>query len=95
VKIECPNCHALFRVVTEEKELIEDEKAEDVKEGIKGEAEEVLEVLNPLGAFTRHVPGSFGKEEAVDDLTYEYRFKCKHCGHEWTELREREKVSKD
>ena len=24
------------------------------------------------------------------DLTYEDRFKCRHCGHEWTELKTKE-----
>lgn len=87
-KIECPNCHHLFSVVTEESaQLIDDEKAEDIKESVPEKIEEGLDNLVP---FSRRVPGSFGRETEVDDLTYEYKFKCKNCGHEWTELREKD-----
>ncbi len=90
-KIECPNCHHLFSVVTEESaQLIDDEKAEDIKESVPEKIEEGLDNLVP---FSRRVPGSFGRETEVDDLTYEYKFKCKNCGHEWTELREKERAS--
>lgn len=91
-KIECPNCHHLFRVVTEEnKDLIQDEPGEDIKENLREKVEGALDNLVPL---SRRVPGSFGKDVNVDYLTYEYKFKCKHCGYEWTELKEKEKVDK-
>jgi Zn finger protein HypA/HybF involved in hydrogenase expression len=91
-KIECPQCHHLFSVVTEENmELIEDEKGEDIKENPREKVEDALETLVP---FSRRVPGSFGTEVNVDYLTYEYKFKCKHCGNEWTELKEKERVTK-
>lgn len=93
MKIECPQCHHLFGVVTEEnKKLIEDEKAEDIKDNLRERIEDDLELLNPM---SRSVPGHRGQEVPVDDLTYEYRFKCTHCGHEWTELKEKERVSKE
>jgi hypothetical protein len=82
----------MFSVVTEEnKVLIDDEKAEDIKENAPEKIEDALATLVP---FSRRVPGSFGKETKVDDLTYEYKFKCKHCGNEWTELKEEERVNK-
>jgi hypothetical protein len=91
-KIECPNCHHLFRVVTEEnKDLIQDEPGEDVKEDFKEKVEDALDTLVP---FSTRVPGSFGRDVDVDYLTYEYKFKCKHCGYEWTELKEKEKAEK-
>ena len=82
----------LFRVTTESKDLIDDEKAEDLKDNIAEKAELALEWLNPVGVVP--MSGSTGKEVKVDDLTYEYRFKCKHCGYEWTELKEKERVAK-
>jgi hypothetical protein len=92
-KIECPNCHHAFSVVTEEnKKLIDDEKAQDLKTTPGEKTEEFLEYLNPVDQVP--MSGSKGKEVNVDDLTYEYRFKCKHCGYEWTELKEKERVSK-
>jgi hypothetical protein len=93
MKIECPKCHHLFSVVTEEnKKLIEDEKVEDFKDTLRERVEDDLELLNPI---SRRVPGSRGRDVDADDLTYEYRFKCTHCGNEWTELKEEERVSKE
>ena len=88
MKIECPQCHSLFRVVTEDKKLIEDEKAEGFAESAGEKVEDALEGLIPM---SRRVPGSLGEDVDVEDLTYEYRFKCKRCGHEWTELEEKER----
>jgi uncharacterized Zn finger protein (UPF0148 family) len=92
MKIECPNCHTLFRVVTVEKELVQDEKAEDIKDTRGEKAEEALEFLNPFTVAP--VAGSKGRDVGVDDLTYEYHYRCKHCGYEWTELKEKEKIDK-
>jgi rubredoxin len=92
LKIECPQCHRLFRVVTESKELIQDEKVEDFREDRAEDVKDILEFLNPISVVP--VRGAFGRDVAADDLTYEYRFKCKHCGYEWTELKEKEKISK-
>jgi len=92
LKIECPKCHSLFRVVTESKELIQDDKVDEIKVTAGERVKEVLEFLNPLGVVP--MAGSAGREVHADDLTYQYRFKCKHCGYEWTELKEKESASK-
>jgi len=84
----------MFSIVTEEKKaLIDDEKAEDIKTTPAEKAEEFLEYLNPVGVVP--MSGTRGNEVNVDDLTYEYRFKCKHCGYGWTELKEKERVTKN
>jgi hypothetical protein len=80
LKIECPKCHSLFRVVTESKELIQDEKVDEIKVTPGERVKEVLEFLNPVGMVP--MAGSAGREVHADDLTYQYRFKCKHCGYE-------------
>lgn len=88
MKLECPQCHSLFRVVTESKKLIEDEKVEDYRESKPREVEDALEGLNPIRR--RGVPFSkYAKEVETDDLTYELTFKCTKCGHEWTQLEEK------
>lgn len=92
-KVRCPNCHSFFRVVIEEKDKpIEDEKVEDFKETEARRVEDALESLIPM---SQRVPGSLGHDVSADLLTYEYKFKCKKCGKEWTELKEKERVSKD
>ena len=80
-------------MVTEDKKnLIEDEKGEDFRENTKERVEDALESLVP---FSLRVPGSLGKDVDVDYLTFEYKFKCIHCGKEWTELKEKERISKN
>ncbi len=88
MKVECPQCHALFRVELESKKLIEDEKVEDYRESKPREVEDALEAINPLRR--RGVPLSkYAKDVDSDDLTFELTFKCKKCGNEWTELEEK------
>ena len=90
-KVECPSCHHLFSVVTEEnKKLIDDEKATDIKESVRERLGDILDII----PYNLRVPGSKGEEKNVDDLTYEYKFKCKNCGYEWTQLKEEERVDK-
>ena len=91
LKIECPKCHSLFQV-TETKELIQDDKVDVIKVTPGERVKEVLEFLNPVGMVP--MAGSEGREVHADDLTYQYSFKCKHCGYEWTEIKEKETVSK-
>ena len=91
LKIECPKCHSLFRIKTEGKDLIEDEKVEDFKED---KAEQVKDILEFLGPFERVPVRGLLRDVPADDLTYQYRYKCKHCGFDWVELKEKEKVAK-
>lgn len=102
-KIVCPKCHTPFRVVTESKEVIEDEEGEDIREDKKEKVEDALEQLvptgPPMGPYGSYTPvgpvsGSLGEEVPTDTKLYEYRFKCKHCGYEWTETKEKEVVEK-
>lgn len=74
------------------KELVEDEPAEDIKDTGPEKVEEALEFLDPFQIVP--VSGSKGRDVNVDDLTYEYHFRCKHCGYAWTEFKEKEKVDK-
>ena len=92
MKIECPKCHSLFRIKTEGKEVIQDEQVEDFREDKEEEVKDFLEFLDPLAIVP--VRGAFGRDVNAEDLTYQYEYKCKHCGFEWVELKEREKVAK-
>jgi transcription initiation factor IIE alpha subunit len=94
MQIECPQCHHLFRVVLEKKELLDDEEAEDYVENKKEKAESFLEFITPVGTRP-YYPGSLGRDVNVDEKTYEYTFKCKHCGNEWSEFKTKEEIGKD
>lgn len=34
-----------------------------------------------------------GETALVDVEEFEYRYKCKHCGHSWSEVREKEHLA--
>ena len=97
-KVVCPNCHHPFSVVLESSKEVFDQPAADIKENSREKIKDVLEQLIPSGpmrtpAYER-VPGSLGDEVSVDEEIFEYNFKCKHCGYEWTETKEKEVVDK-
>ncbi|MDH2901218.1 MAG: hypothetical protein PXY39_09625 [archaeon] len=94
MKVECPQCHRPFRVMLEDKEVVDDERAEDFKEDLKEKVEDALDALEPIHVRP-WVPGSHGRDVEVDEKTYEYTFKCKHCGNEWTEFKTKEKQVKE
>lgn len=91
MKVECPNCHSVFRVVTESKELVEDNPEED----FKGSALEDIRPTGPPGmGMWGSDTGYSGKDVETEDELYEYKFKCKRCGYEWTEYKDVEKIDK-
>ena len=82
----CPACGRRFHIKLVSKKLIDDRKhVEEIKE-----------------ASLSHLPQSFGMtglspvvlEDTVpitiDVEDFQYSYKCKHCGHEWVEMRTKE-----
>ncbi len=93
MKVICPKCHHLLSVVTEDKILVRDEKVTTI-----------ISDLNPLELAEHSIQSRggvtpfdtrMGREVDADDLSYEYDFKCKHCGHEWTEFKTKQVVHKE
>ena len=80
----CPNCGRRFHIRLVSKELVGDRK----------ETEELRQMLSPSV-----LPGSrYGPQTSaiiveseipvtVDIKEFNYAYKCKHCGHEWSETR--------
>lgn len=86
----CPGCGRRFHIVLVEKKEVEEH------EEIQGPAPlrpvhagvgQRLEALVPVEAsmeLREATPNVFSMKE------FQYRYKCKHCGHEWTEIRLKE-----
>jgi hypothetical protein len=83
-----------LHVVLEEKQLASEEKSEDFMEDRKEKAQSFVEFIVPIGTRP-YYPGSMGRDVNVDEKTFEYTFKCKHCGNEWTEFQTEEQIMKD
>ena len=82
----CPNCGRRFEIRLVGKELID---SETIKETRPIEAD-----------YFSGSPGSYlelGETEPVyvDVEKFQYSYKCKHCGHQWVEIKEKEDERKD
>jgi DNA-directed RNA polymerase subunit RPC12/RpoP len=87
----CPSCGRRFEI-----RLVKKEQADS------SELTEKLErPMNPITArsmspiiSTRSAPALLSNEapSIVDIEDFRYSYKCKHCGHEWSEVRETERT---
>ena len=83
MSITCPKCHRPFTKELEgEKLLAENEGEEKRIDAMVGN--------RPMLGMSRITGATETTSVHTIDLTYEDRFKCKHCGHEWTELKTKE-----
>lgn len=88
MEIECPNCHKFFTIEKEGSEIVDDEKAEGLHSTLKDDLKDVEDFAkHPLNMH----PMPEETEDEVEDVTTEYKYKCKHCGHEWSEFKTKEK----
>jgi len=71
----CPSCGRKFEVRLVGKNLVDEEE----------ETEETPIVSSPLTPFYHEV----GEDEPliVDFKEFRYAYKCRHCGHQWSEIR--------
>ena len=84
----CPSCGRRFHIKLVSKKLVEERK--DVEEINRAMISTV-----PMGYAAGVAPViPITVEEKVpvtiDVEDFQYSYKCKHCGHAWTELREEE-----
>lgn len=84
----CPSCGRRFEIRLVGRKLVDDRKTtEEIKE----------EAVAPAGLGTGggYGGGSYVYVEekvpvTIDVKDFDYTYKCRHCGHVWTELREKE-----
>jgi rubredoxin len=73
-EIICPQCHRLFTKELEDKEFVGHDFVEEPGE--------------PVGLKGATRPGTWEPYFVRKEISrYRYRYKCKHCGHEWTEIK--------
>jgi predicted RNA-binding Zn-ribbon protein involved in translation (DUF1610 family) len=90
----CPNCGKRFEIRLVSKKLVDDRKTEqEIKQA-------ALVPGGQIGGASLGTGRAFGMggvtyvEEniplTIDVEDFDYTYKCKHCGHVWTELHEKE-----
>ena len=72
----CPSCGRRFEIRLVKKERVD---SEAITEGLKPSAPSSPSRLSAL-------PLSQDAPSIVDIEDFRYTYKCKHCGHEWSEV---------
>jgi len=81
----CPNCGRRFEIRLVSKELIDSESLKETRpiaaDYFSGSPESYVELSDTEPVY-------------VDIAKFQYSYKCKHCGHQWVEIKEEEEERK-
>lgn len=83
----CPSCGRRFEIRLVSKKLADDKTTTTAVKEASGGSILGLGAATPLGGYVfveQDVPLTIDVED------FNYTYKCKHCGHVWTELHEKE-----
>ena len=90
----CPSCGRRFEIRLESKKLVKEERVTTML----NQSESSVRSSFISGPATATGAGSappllVGGETpiTVDVDSFQYTYKCKHCGHEWSEVRQEER----
>jgi len=84
----CPACGKRFQIKLVSKKLIDDET---IKENLtRAETEMNSSLIPGTGIYGAPTSLEEGQPVIVDVEEFQYTYKCKHCGHEWSEKHEEE-----
>lgn len=79
----CPSCGRGFQILLVSKKLVDDKReVEEVRVGTMN--------ANPGGYTMTHMALIVVQENipvTVEVEEFQYSYRCKHCGHEWSETR--------
>ena len=90
----CPSCGRRFEIRLEKKEAAgSQELSETLKEPVNPFMVRAAagNPLNPVFTKATPITVSEDKPAIVDIRDFRYTYKCKHCGHEWSEVHETER----
>lgn len=87
----CPSCGKRFHIRLVRKEMVSVEREPKVAEkAVAGVEDQVSGFAAPIPLLLEE-----GKPITVDLESYQYIYRCKHCGHEWSEMRVKEEKEKE
>ena len=86
----CPSCGRRFEIRLVSKEQVdEDEHVEDVTRLA------VRPVMMARGVVIQPLVVHEGSPVTVDVETFQYTYRCKHCGHQWSEVHSKSEEATD
>ena len=84
----CPSCGRRFEIRLEDKRLLKEERVTSMLTPTEANVRSELIAGPPPTAEPLLV--GVGSPITVDLESFQYTYKCKHCGHEWFEVRQEE-----
>jgi hypothetical protein len=78
----CPGCGRRFHIKVEGKKLVTEHR-ESIRRSVPSSM--VVRSGGRYGASVTPIAVQEGKPIIVDIEEFQYAYKCKHCGHEWSE----------
>ena len=82
----CPGCGRRFHIKLESKKLVNVERTSrptQLVSNLRGGAPQMRGTIPQQAVFVVQE----GKPIIIDVEDFQYTYKCKHCGHEWSEKR--------
>lgn len=87
----CPQCGRRFHIILLEKKLDQVVNRETVQAPVETlrQYDRLVSHKEEARPAIHHYSGGIllvgGEPITIDAVEFQYRFKCKHCGHEWSE----------
>lgn len=85
----CPSCGRRFHIKLVEKKQVADQTVTEKMTAIETEMD--VGLMHPNIWI---LPLTEGQPVIVDIEEFQYMYKCTHCGHQWSEVHEKEESSK-
>ena len=86
----CPSCGKRFHIKLVARKLVDEKRESTV---IRRTMPAPVPGTGVYGGGSMGIPVILEEDEPVtiDEKDFQYTYKCKHCGHVWTEMHEEEK----
>ena len=92
----CPSCGRRFHIRLVSKQKVSEEEVTDYLPPRQADAPQSgLKFASRAVERDTDTPLEEGKPIYVDVTEFNYNYKCTHCGHQWTEVHEKDKTSKE
>jgi hypothetical protein len=89
----CPACGRRFEIRLQNKKLVNEQSVTTTLTKSEENVRDAF-IVGPSGGAAPPLLVGAEVPMYVDIETFRYTYKCKHCGHEWSEVREEEHAEK-
>jgi predicted RNA-binding Zn-ribbon protein involved in translation (DUF1610 family) len=85
----CPSCGRRFEIRLESKKLLNEDRVTTMVSPTEANVRTGL-IAGPATGTSAPLMVGTDVPITIDIESFQYTYKCKHCGHEWSEVRQEE-----